>query len=207
MPLWAELIITYPFTRHLQRYEYVSRRGWVIGKTVLDVGCGNGQGSYILAITAKEVLGIDPILAPYMNAEKPIPFLVQAVHTCNYKGVVTLAALNVMNVNSKSNVAVCIEVFEHQPEVSQFVTKLAEICDYLFITTPLAATTGKTRNMDHIAEYSTEDFTAALSKHFDILELVYQTGDMRIQNYGTYTGDSFDEWHTVQMVWCRNKKI
>ena len=52
--------MNYPLTRHLQRYEYVSEKGYVDGKVVVDMGCGPfAMGSFILTPRAKFVYAID----------------------------------------------------------------------------------------------------------------------------------------------------
>src|SRR5687767_5651358 len=42
---------------HLQRYEWA--RHLVRGKRVLDLGCGEGYGAFLLARDAREVVGVD----------------------------------------------------------------------------------------------------------------------------------------------------
>src|SRR5262249_38493426 len=42
---------------HWHRYLYAAQ--WVAGKTVLDIACGEGYGSYYLAEVAKQVVGVD----------------------------------------------------------------------------------------------------------------------------------------------------
>jgi len=42
---------------YLHRYIFVTQ--FVEGKTVLDLGCGEGYGSYILSKLAERVVGID----------------------------------------------------------------------------------------------------------------------------------------------------
>jgi O-antigen biosynthesis protein len=53
-PWWEEAVISY---EHLHRYAYATQ--FVAGKKVLDLACGEGYGSYLLAKTAESVIGID----------------------------------------------------------------------------------------------------------------------------------------------------
>src|SRR5450755_1351386 len=47
----------YWYRRHLAVYEWIGAR--VIGKRVLDMACGEGYGSAVLARGAAHVLGVD----------------------------------------------------------------------------------------------------------------------------------------------------
>ncbi len=47
----------YWFRRHLVVYEWIARR--VSGMRVLDLACGEGYGSHVLASTAASVVGVD----------------------------------------------------------------------------------------------------------------------------------------------------
>jgi protein-L-isoaspartate O-methyltransferase len=43
--------------RHFRAYKFA--KDYVCNKTVLDIGCGEGYGTYYLGGFAKEVMGID----------------------------------------------------------------------------------------------------------------------------------------------------
>src|SRR5688572_15728707 len=47
----------YWFRRHLVVYEWIARR--VHGRRVVDLACGEGYGSSVLARTAASVVGVD----------------------------------------------------------------------------------------------------------------------------------------------------
>src|SRR6185436_8578782 len=47
----------YWFRRHLVVYEWIARR--VQGRRVVDLACGEGYGSAVLAHTAASVVGVD----------------------------------------------------------------------------------------------------------------------------------------------------
>ena len=53
----------YPIKKDISYYEHMHRylfaANFVSNKTVLDISCGEGYGSYILAQKAKSVIGCD----------------------------------------------------------------------------------------------------------------------------------------------------
>ncbi len=57
----------YWFRRHLVVYEYIARR--VAGARVLDMACGEGYGSAVLAGTAASVVGLDANLEAHEHAK------------------------------------------------------------------------------------------------------------------------------------------
>ena len=194
--------MNYPWTRHYQRYEYVIQKGYVTDRNVVDIGCGFPIGSTIMTSVAESVIAIDKKLdknktytMPQVNSfmgKPPRPSRIKL-----WKG-------GYEQIDKWYDVATAIEVFEHVNPIN-FIFKLGFCCEYLFLTTPLAKTTGPTRNKNHIAEYSHKEFVNIVTHRFDILEETYQTSDLVISNKGKYTGDSYNPQHTVQMLWCRNK--
>lgn len=189
--------MNFPWVRHWQRYEYVKRKGYVGGKVVVDLGCGIPFGSYSMA-------------DPSYNASE-VAKLVFAVDQ-NHHSLTEFSCANVIIVDgnlydfcAKVDVCVTIEVFEHMSDPGKFINHLSTICKNLFITTPLAKITGKTRNPDHIAEYSAKDFDGFIKDKFVIIDKKYQTGDMRIVSEAKCQGDSYDYNHIVQMAWCEVK--
>src|SRR3712207_2591311 len=47
----------YWYRRHLAVYEWIAERAW--GRRVVDLACGEGYGSAVLARTARSVVGVD----------------------------------------------------------------------------------------------------------------------------------------------------
>ena len=178
----------FPHSRHYQRYEYVLQRGFVDDKVVIDVGAGSGYGSNILSDKAKMIYAVDTKIPGYIITPKVLPI-----------------KENIYDIVKKVDVCIVIEVFEHMQDPRGFIKKISELCDYAFITTPLAEKTGRTRNQEHIAEYSKEDFDRIVGKEFDILEKMYQKSNLDIVFSAKPNGDTFDVGHVVQMLWARSK--
>lgn len=189
-------MIVYPFTRHLQRYEYIVESRLVDDKVVADVGCGIAVGAIFMTSVAKMVYGIDPKLANIQlfgingNAKKE-----------RFQPV----ADDLFNFKHKVDVVTAVEVFEHMPDPEKFIRHISSICDYAFLTTPLAEITGKSRNPEHVAEYSDEDFNKLVGVGFDIIEKRYQLATMVITDRADPCWDSLNPGHVVQMVWCRSR--
>jgi cyclopropane fatty-acyl-phospholipid synthase-like methyltransferase len=164
------------------------------------LGCGRFPlGAYALAYDAKMVFAIDH------NALSlsVIPHF-DVFH--NYKDKVVIVKEDLFDFIGRVNVATAIEVFEHMPDPGKFISHLSKICEYAFITTPCVPETHKTRNPDHVAEYSGKDFDGIVGTGFEIIDKKYQTADLRIVDETEIRDcDSYCTSHVVQMVWARSR--
>ena len=195
--MWLCLYMNFPHTRHFQRYEYIVQAGHVNNRTVADLGCGTvGVGAFLLTSRAKFVFAID---------EKVDPNFFFGTNDDARRDRLFVLREDLRNFETKVDVVVAVEVFEHMPDAEGFVSHISEICDFAFITTPLVETTGKTVNPAHVKEYSAGDFDRIVSRKFDIIDKVYQHADLSITKEAVPHGDSFNFGHVVQMVWARNR--
>ena len=102
---------------HVARYEFAAR--WVHGRTVLDLACGSGYGSALLAQRgAAHVVGVDlsPDAIAYARATYGRP---------NVEFVVAGAYEFIPP--SRFDVAVTLETIEHLPDPRRFVRRLATL--------------------------------------------------------------------------------
>jgi SAM-dependent methyltransferase len=124
-----------------------SQMGWYAfiaeiarGQSVLDVGCGSGEGLKLLSATASHALGID------LDARLHRPD-------------VSVEIKSVTDVPDKSfDVVVCLDVIEHVEADRAFLDELFRVArKAVFVTTPNYAMTFN-RNPYHVREYTPWQF-------------------------------------------------
>ena len=190
--------------------------GYINNKNIVDVGCGRGSGSFILRSVAKSVVGVDPQLEQVVFSKefKTNQMLFNTGFPCGTSPGICKIFLyantlehfvNNEHVDNKHDAVVGMEVIEHVDDPLEFVANVASVAPYAFLSTPRAKITGKTRNPDHVAEYSSRDMDKIMKSKFKILKKVYQDGTMRIANDIQPNGDSANINHTVQMYWLERK--
>jgi ubiquinone/menaquinone biosynthesis C-methylase UbiE len=106
------------WVEHWHRYHFAA--GWTAGKRVLDVACGEGYGSALLARGAASVTGIDVSEAAIAHAHRTyaeIPNLEFVRASCDR---LPLADASV-------DVAVSFETLEHIAEQAAFLDELARV--------------------------------------------------------------------------------
>lgn len=155
---------------HIGRYLWVSQ--FVHEKRVLDIACGAGRGSFVMAEEgkAKEILAcdIDPKVVKYAsvrNKHERINFAVQNAETFFVKDLF--------------DVIVSFETIEHIPNVESFLERMkASLSDsgYFFVSTPISRKTldEKPHNEHHIREWGFLEFHKIVSKYFQIENIYLQ---------------------------------
>lgn len=153
---------------NISRYDFAGKS--VKGKTVIDLGCGSGYGTWVLANNgAKMAIGIDYDPKVIQYAKK------------KYK----LRNLKYQNVNSsiltkrdKFQIVTAFEVIEHIKDDFEFVRLIKELLaqnGIAFISTPnkLISSPGMDTppNPYHIREYTPTDFKKILSNDFSSVVL------------------------------------
>ncbi|MEE9170187.1 MAG: glycosyltransferase [bacterium] len=170
---------------HWARYKSVVKMAQ--GKRVLDVACGVGYGSHLLAGTAKCIVGgdITPEAINYGKSAYEYPNL--------HFGIMDIRHLPLSN--DSFDLIVSFETLEHIEEGEQFLQEVTRILDHdgkLAISTPLGGDVG---NPYHVAYYQRKTFEPFLRKFFDNVEVRFQRGDRfysqtRSPDYApTFTGE------------------
>lgn len=162
---------------HLDRYNYI--KDFVKDKNVLDIACGSGYGSYLMATegNANLVIGVDLD----NNAIR------YANHKFQHNKIKRFVgdAVN-FRYNENFDFIISFETIEHIPDYKGFINNLSENLHEngkLVISTPIRLfTTNKPINPYHVIEWSYEDFIKLLSDHFNIEKTIMQNISLKI-NY------------------------
>ena len=141
----------YWFRRHEAAYEFVAPL--VAGRTVLEVGCGEGYGTDLLARTAQRVLGIDydALTAAHARPTYPAAWFVRA----------NLAALPVPS--GSVDVLATLQVIEHVWNHGEFVRECLRVLrpgGLLVVTTPNRLTFSPGLDAP-LNPFHTKEFTAS----------------------------------------------
>jgi ubiquinone biosynthesis O-methyltransferase len=143
------------FDIHMRRYETAAR--YVKGKRVLDIACGTGYGSQMLASAgARSVVGVDICPTTVEYAKKHYP-------ETNVEFV--CADAEQFKWHEQFDVVVSFETIEHVPHPGKFLERLHSLLlpqGDLLLSVPL----GETRHIDcyHLHAFSYEDIFALLDK-------------------------------------------
>ena len=153
-------------TREEHKLRYRIAAGKTRGKVVLDVGCGYGYGTYILACGARYAVGVErnqdainTARAKYFS-QKNLKFIDSDFYE--------FARGN----REAFDIVTCFEVIEHVPDQIEFMNMLADSLapkGRIFISTPNAKyTTFYRKNPYHLKELSLSELESLLEKRFHI---------------------------------------
>lgn len=157
---------------HEVRYEFA--KGYCRGRRVLDVACGAGYGSAMLAKVAKEVVGGDINHNAVTYARRAYQ-----EETLEFR----IIDAQKMDLPSGSfDTVVSFETIEHLLDIEAYlgeVTRVLAPAGILLVSTPkVRRTTRRPENPHHTMEFSAEDFRALLKDYFPSVEL---HGQVRVQ--------------------------
>jgi SAM-dependent methyltransferase len=152
----------YWFRRHLAVYEWVGER--CAGLRVIDMACGEGYGSAVLARCARQVTGVDA------NPET----LEHARLKYDRPGVRFVRDL-VESYEESCDAIVFLQTVEHVRNPGALLTRFKEMADTVFVSTPNLLTLAppgaeKSDNPWHLREYRAEEFRALCLEAADRVE-------------------------------------
>lgn len=148
--------------RQIANY-YMEAMGYAKGKRVLDVGCGNGFGTFLLSLVASDVIGVDISEEIFASGEARLPF---QAHT-------TFQALDLDKDLAPEGAELCvaIELIEHLEHPDFFLENEAAA---IFFTIPCYGD----RNPFHKIQYSEASAAGLIRKHYPELTYRMEAGHM-----------------------------
>lgn len=159
---------------HIARYDFAA--SFVTNKTVLDIACGEGYGTTILAKKARSVIGVDLSQSTIEKAKRKYENKELAPIRFVHSDVIEYFKQD----KQKFDVIVTYETIEHIKEFKMFLT-LAKTClkpkGLLIVSTPnkefsdLLA--GDTFNPYHVREFYSDELTNTLTHIFGQKPQVY----------------------------------
>ena len=155
---------------HLHRYYFA--QGYVKGKEVLDIACGEGYGSHYLAQQAASVVGVDvdPVAVEHAKATYTHPGLSYRQGEC--------AAIPLED--NSVDVVVSFETIEHHDQHDAMMAEIKRVLrpdGLLIISSPDKHEYSEKPDYDnpyHVKELYKEEFEQLLSKHFEHSTLLGQ---------------------------------
>jgi len=148
---------------HWHRYHFASR--WVKGKHVLDLACGEGYGSALLARHAEAVTGVDVSQQAIEHAKRVYAQLRNATFAVG-------SATKIPAADASFDVAISFETLEHIHQQEEFLAELDRVLrpgGVLLISCPNKAEyTDKrgTQNEFHVKELYRPELDALIRKRF-----------------------------------------
>jgi len=154
----------YWYRRHLVVYEWIADR--VAGLDVVDLACGEGYGSAVLARTAADVIGVDANPDAFAHAS--------AKYT---SGNLAFRRELVEAFDEPRDAVVFLQTIEHIQDPDALVARFARIAPVSYVSTPNLLTLApegaeKSDNPWHIKEYRLEEYRALLEPHFSRVEIL-----------------------------------
>jgi glycosyltransferase involved in cell wall biosynthesis/ubiquinone/menaquinone biosynthesis C-methylase UbiE len=156
---------------HLHRYAYATQ--FVQKKRVLDLACGEGYGSYLLARTAECVVGIDIDADAIRRASSTY-----LKRNLEFKvGSITAVPLEGENL---FDVIVCYEALEHVEDHEKLLKEVKRLLvpDGLFIVSTrnkrITSDQPQYKNPSHVHEFDFQQFRALLDTYFEQVKFLGQ---------------------------------
>jgi 2-polyprenyl-3-methyl-5-hydroxy-6-metoxy-1,4-benzoquinol methylase len=158
------------FMRHLAAYRHAYQRVRT-GYRVLDLGCGEGYGAYLLSGRAAEVVGYDISAETIAGATEKYSRFAGHLSFKTYDGA------HVPEDDRSCDLVTCFQVIEHVRDPESFLGEVKRILKpqgVLVISTPNRLTfspDGKV-HIHHVREFSPEEFRSLLEMQFAVSEFL-----------------------------------
>jgi SAM-dependent methyltransferase len=154
----------YWFRRHLAVYEWIAAR--CSGLDVVDMACGEGYGTDVLARRARRVTGVDANPDAYEHARRKYS-----------RPGVRFARDLIETYIQPCDALVFLQTIEHVREPEQVLKHFRAMATTVYVSTPNLLTLAppgadKSDNPWHLREYRAEEFRALCEGVFDRVELL-----------------------------------
>jgi SAM-dependent methyltransferase len=153
----------YWFRRHLVVYEWIAER--CAGLKVVDMACGEGYGTDVLARRAREVTGVDANPEAFEHAR------------LKYTRPGVRFARNMIELHSEAcDAVVFLQTIEHVPDPVGVLRRFKEMAGTVYVSTPNLLTLAppgahKSGNPWHLREYRVAEFRALCEGVFERVDL------------------------------------
>jgi SAM-dependent methyltransferase len=153
----------YWFRRHLAVYEWIAARAH--NRRLVDLACGEGYGSAVLARTAASVVGVDA--NPEALEHARLKYTSDRVRF--ERNMIELWSGDVDSV-------VFLQTIEHVKQPEQVLSHFKAMAPTVYVSTPNVLTLApegadKSDNPWHLREYRAREFRALCERVFDRVEL------------------------------------
>jgi SAM-dependent methyltransferase len=156
----------YWFRRHLAVYEWIAAR--VAGRRVVDLACGEGYGSAVLARTAQRVVGVDANPEAFEHA--------RAKYTT---ATVSFERDMIETWTGDVDCVVFLQTIEHVQDPDAVLDRLRDLigpAGVAFVSTPNVLTLApkgaqRSGNPWHVREYRPDEYRALCDRHFSRVEV------------------------------------
>jgi SAM-dependent methyltransferase len=154
----------YWFRRHLAVYEWIAER--VRGLRVVDLACGEGYGSDVLASVAGDVVGVDANPEAFEHARLRY----------RREGLRFVRGL-VEEFDEPCDAVVFLQTIEHIQDPGALLERFARAAPLAYVTTPNRLTLAppgaeKSENPWHLREYTLSEYRELLAPHFSQVEIL-----------------------------------
>lgn len=156
---------------HMHRYALA--KYYTQGKRVLDLACGEGYGSWLLAQSAIEVIGVD--------IDEPIIHHATSVYQQDNLRFLQGSIVDIpIHQNRTFDLVTCFEALEHIVEHEALLSEVKRMLskDGLFIVStpnkPVYSNNGTKKNPHHRKELEFNEFDSLMRQHFKYVEFYGQ---------------------------------
>jgi SAM-dependent methyltransferase len=172
----------YWFRRHLVVYEWIAER--CAGLEVVDMACGEGYGTEVLARRAREVTGVDANPDAFEHAR------------LKYTRPGVRFVRNMIELHSEPcDAVVFLQTIEHVPDPQGVLRHFKEMAGTVYVSTPNLLTLAppgadKSGNPWHLREYRVAEFRALCESVFERVDLygVFHARKLRVHELALRAG-------------------